>query len=77
MAIYLGNTRMEIKDAIRQLKRNITWLKGRVLVASKAANTTHFVLFYTQKIQRQEALLDYLSQHQSTSLTKHPQIAAA
>ncbi len=66
MQLNFGSHSMEIKDAIRQLKSNIKWLKCRVLVASKDISSGHFVQFYTQKIAAQEELIACLSKYDRT-----------
>jgi hypothetical protein len=63
MKLNIGSDTIEIRDAIRQVKSNIKWLKCRVLLASKGENSGDFVRFYTQKIEVQEALIAGLSKH--------------
>jgi hypothetical protein len=59
----IGSNNIEIKQAIQKTQANIKWLKRRLVMVSNSSYGKQAVLFYSQKIETQEALIQYLSQH--------------
>jgi hypothetical protein len=63
VTLDMGNKNIEIKQAIQKTQANIKWLKRRLVMVSNSHYGKQAVLFYSQKIEAQEALVHYLSQY--------------
>jgi hypothetical protein len=66
MKLDIGSNNIEIKQAIQKTQANIKWLKRRLVMVSNSRYGKQAVLFYSQKIETQEALVNYLSQCHAT-----------
>jgi hypothetical protein len=64
MKLYIGSKAIEIRHAIQKARANIQWLKRRLLIVSRSPYGVQSVEFYTQKIETQEALIDYLAKYE-------------